>query len=237
MEDLIEFLKICNLKNEKLNNRIKEKCSSVDQFFEMRKKWINLFNMKKKKFKKILKLIGFYKQALIDCTEFHMEDIENTENHEAFIEYLEKNSSFLKENTLDPDIIKVKEEMLKFSYNIYLKSNKTKPDVNELIISQHVTFFTNLSASILCGAFGAALSSISFPVGTILGGVYGVAAGFYLSLNYYSLTMENILDELKVDENLTEEQQYENSLDKLNSNMNSSNKLIKTSRRNYLVAF
>ena len=94
----------------------------------------------------------------------------------------------------------------------------------------------------MCGASGADVGSMLFPVGTVLGGVYGAALGYYLSLNYFlpylnALTVENILDELKVDENLTEEKQYENSLDKLNLNMNSSNKLIKTARRNYLLAF
>ena len=105
MEDLIEFLKICNFQNEKLNNFITETCSSMDQFYEMREKWINIFNMNEQEFRISIKLIDFHKQVLIDCAEFDMEDIANTENYEAFIEYVEKYSSFLKENNLDPDII------------------------------------------------------------------------------------------------------------------------------------
>lgn len=140
MEDFSEFLKICNLQNENLTSQIIEKSLSIDEFYEKRKYWLNLFKMNEQEFIKCIKLISFYKQALNECAEFDMEDIVSSENYESFLEYAEKYSTFLQENSSDSDIIQVKNEMLKLTYKIYLKSSKKNKSNNvEHLISPKVT--------------------------------------------------------------------------------------------------
>ena len=69
-----------------------------------------------------------------------MEDIKKTENYDTFLEYAEKYSTFLQENSSDSDIIQVKNEMLKLTYKIYLKSSKKNKSNNaEHLISPKVT--------------------------------------------------------------------------------------------------
>jgi len=241
MEDLIKFLKICNLQNENLSIQIRKKCESVDQFYDMRDNWLYSFSMNEQEFIKCIKLISFYKQALIDCEEFGMQDIVNTENYPSFLEYVEKYSTFLQDNSLDSDINQVKYDMFKFTYNVYLKSDKNKPNV-ELLIPPNITNLTTTTTTLLCGASGAALGSLMFPVGTVLGGTAGAALGLYLSLFYVlpflnDQKIKNFYDYLKEEENFTEDELYEKALDKLNLNKNSSNKLVKNARRNHLSAF
>jgi len=241
MEDLTKFLKICNLQNENLSIQITKNCSSIEQFYEMRDNWLYSFSMNEQEFRKCIKLISFYKQALIDCEEFDMQDIVNTENYASFFDYVEKYSTFLQENSLDSDINQVKNDMYKLTYNVFLKRGKNKPD-SELLIPPDVTYLTTTMTTLFCGVSCAALGSLMFPAGTVLVGTAGAALGLYLSICYVlpyltDQTIKNLYDYLKVEENFTEDELYEKALDKLNLNKNSSNKLVKNARRNYLLAF
>ena len=87
---------------------------------------------------------------------------------------------------------------------------------------------------------------LMLPFEMTLSGFLGGVLGFYSSFFYILpslnalmiLNLQNLMiDELKKEENLSEEQKYINALNKLNLNKNSSNKLVKNARRNHLSAF
>ncbi len=138
----------------------------------------------------------------------------------------------LKKNFENGLAYKDEKEILEKNFPVMTETTYLRYFLNSFGISDDI--LTNVAAWLM------------LPFEMTLSGFLGAVLGFYSSFFYILpslnalmiLNLQNLMiDELKKEENLSEEQKYINALNKLNLNKNFSNKLIIDARKNYLLAF
>jgi len=212
---LKSLLIISGISDKKLqNNILKLSNYSIDEFFENNRNWSsNGLNIEQ--VKKILNL---------------KKNFENGLAYKDEKEILEKNFPVMTETTY-----------LRYFLNSFGISDDILSNVGFLMKPKKIfsiTIKTMLGSFFICW--------LMLPFEMTLSGFLGAVLGFYSSFFYILpslnalmiLNLQNLMiDELKKEENLSEEQKYINALNKLNLNKNFSNKLIIDARKNYLLAF
>ena len=233
--ELKEFLlNICQL-DKQIVTKICDKCSSLDQFWEKRKNWIDLFGLNGEMVKKIFKFLNVLKRAQADREEFEVLqqiDIKNSNDEEIFEEFYNQHKEKIKREINDITEEKIK-EIYRFELNRY-KQNNSKELVASASLSISLStiggligsFFLPGVGTIACAATGAAF-------GCLLGGLIG----FFLSeknKKKFEEYLSNIAKQTneKVTLNL-----YLEALDALNVIASSTTEIIKNTRRTYLLSF